>query len=485
MSAEEVLIYDSIDGRKTVAELEEMHTGAADSLLRWREIGVVELISPVSSPAHPHLVVIEPHMDDAVLGAGGRLLNRRGRFRITILSVVKWTNFTSYLSLNRNFINVQDITNLRQQESALAAMVMGAEARCLDWSDALLRFWPAELWSSETIEKFMDFPRPFMWLFPTPGEISLLCEQLMKELKTLAPDELWIPMGLGEHVDHAITRNACLMMLAEARDRFVGVPVVMYEDFPYSLTGACHGEQIRTALAECGARFARATEDISDVFEDKVRLGSVYASQFKRSYIEPKMRELAARDGGGSLKLAEAYYCLEGKACLPLQSSLSWDWAGMAVLHRKMSALLIDRIKWRRLTVIAFPSGHLGRWKTETESLVAAFPNAEFTIYASEKVAWQAEEGGKNKLAFHVVRGGWWGWIGVIGREMFRFRVPTVILWRGAFGIARQHKFKALINMSVNLIHLLIKLLFPFRRLLFAKTLSDFCGVLIEQVDRD
>ena len=484
LSPEEVLLYDSIDGRKTVAELEEMYHGAADRLLRWREAAVVELIPPISSPGRPHLVVIEPHMDDAALSAGGRLLHRRGRCRTTILSVVKWSNYTSYLHLKRNYLSVRDVTDLRQQESALAARVLGAEHRCLDWTDAPLRFWPAERWSLATVEKFNEVPQAFVKLFPNPREVSLLAGQLMQELTTLAPDELWIPMGLGDHVDHRTTRSACLLMLGEARDRFAGVPVVMYEDLPH-VTAVGHGAQIRAALAECGTRLVRATEDITDVFEEKLRVVSLYASQFKLSFMEPTIRGIAEREGGGAGKLAEAYHRLEGEACLPLESSLSRDWVGLAALQTEMRALLMDRTKCRRLTVIALPSGHLGKWKTDTESLLAAFPNAELSVYASEDVAWQAEEGGRGKLTLKVIRGGWWVWVSVMWRELFRFRAPTVVLWRGVYGVGLQQKFKKLIKMSVKLVNMLIKSLLPFRQVLFARTLRDFCGVLNERLERD
>lgn len=484
LSPQEVFLYDSIDGRKTVAELEEMHPGAADRLLRWREAAVVELISPISLPARPHLVVIEPHMDDAVLSAGGRLLHRRGRCRTTILSVVKWSNYTSYLHLKRNFLSVREISQLRQKESALAARVLGAEHRCLDWTDAPLRFWPAEHWCPATIEKFNEVPQAFVKLFPNPREVSLLAGQLMQELTILAPDELWIPMGLGDHVDHRTTRNACLLMLAQAREQFAGVPIVMYEDVPYA-TIAGHGAQIRAALAECGTRSVRATEDITDVFEEKLRVVSLYASQFKLSIMEPAIRGLGERDGGGARKLAEVYHRLEGEVCLPLESSLSRDWAGLAALQTEVRALLRDRTKCRRLTVIALPSCHLASWKTDTESLLAAFPNAELSVYASEDVAWQAEEGGKGRLVLKVVRGGWWGWVGVMWRELFRFRAPTVVLWQGAYGIGLQQKFKKLIKMSVKLVNMLIKSLLPFRQVLFAKTLRDFCGVLNERLGSD
>jgi LmbE family N-acetylglucosaminyl deacetylase len=471
---EEVLLYDSIDGRRTVAELEEMCPGASDRLLRWREAAIIELIPPIASPAGPHLVVIEPHMDDAALSAGGRLLHRRGRSRITILSVVKWSNFTSYLLLRRNFLNVREISDLRQQESALAARILGAEHRCLDWTDAPLRIWPSERWSPASVEKFNKVPQDFVKGFPDPREVSLLAEQLMQELSILAPDELWIPMGLGDHLDHRTTRSACLLMLAEARDRFSDVPVLMYEDLPYAAEPG-HAAQIRRALASCGTRLVRATEDITDVFKEKVRLSSIYASQFKVSYIEPMIRGFARREAGSAGRFAEVYHRVEGERCLPLESHLSRDWSGMAALDTELGSLLQKKAKCRRLTVMALPSGHLGKWKIDSESLVAAFPNTDLCVYASGDLAWQTEEGGNDKIKLEFVGVGWSGWVSVIWRELFRFRTPTVVMWRGAYSATPPMRtLKKLIN-------ILIKSLLPFRQVLFTRRLCDFCCILDEQ----
>src|SRR6266581_5435964 len=63
LAREEVPLYESIDGRKTVAELERMHAGARDRLSRWHQAMIIELMPLITSPARPHLVVIEPHMD--------------------------------------------------------------------------------------------------------------------------------------------------------------------------------------------------------------------------------------------------------------------------------------------------------------------------------------------------------------------------------------------------------------------------------------
>jgi hypothetical protein len=101
--------------------------------------------------------------------------------------------------------------------------------------------------------------------------------------------------------------------------------------------------------------------------------------------------------------------------------------------------------------------------------LVAAFPNADVRVYAAENLIWQAEEGGSGRLSLTVVRGRW-GWVGAIWRELFRIRTPTVVLWWGAYDAGLKKK--------------LIMLLLPFRHLLFAKTLCDFCGVLNEKLGK-
>jgi LmbE family N-acetylglucosaminyl deacetylase len=454
-----------------------MHAGASGTLLKWREAEIIELIPPITPPPRPHLLVIEPHMDDAVLSVGGRLLHRRGRCRTTILSVAKWSNFTSYFQSRRNFLDVREVTELRLQESALAARLLGAEYRCLNGIDSPLRFWPAEHWSLAIVDKFNRNPQAFVNTFPDPKEVSLLAEQLVQELSVHAPDELWIPMGLGNHVDHRTTRSACLLMLAEARNRLSGVPVFMYEELPYAAMLG-HAAQIRAALSDCGTRVVRGTEDITDVFEDKLRAVSVFASQFKVSAMAPGIRRVAAREACAEGKLAEAYCRLEGEVRLPLESRLSFEWAGLATLGSHIRELRQDKKERRRLTVIALPSGSLGKWKRESASLAAAFPTADIRVYAPESMAWQTGEGGDEKLRVDYVPARWRAWASVIWREFFHFGTPSVVLWRGAYGAAPNATLKKLVNT-------LIRSLLPFRRALLTRSLWDLCYFLNEQPHQD
>lgn len=467
LSNDDLLLYGSIDGHKTIRQLESLHPGAYSRLLKWRDAAVVELVEPIVGPKRPHIVVVEPHMDDAVLSAGGRLLHRRGQARITILSVVKWSNFTSYLLLKKNFHDVQAVTRLRQEESDLVAKLLGAEQRSLDWSDAPIRFWPAERWGTETVERFNTGPQGFVKLFPSPADIALLAEQLAQAFENLAPDELWIPMGIGDHIDHRMTRAACLRVLAGHWHRFANVSVSMYEDLPYAL----HGDSVRmqAAFLECGATLVRATEDISDVFEEKLHLVSVYASQFKRSYMEPVLRKSAEAEGYASGKCAEVFFHLEGLLSAPSESLLSRESCGLEKLRRKAKALISFKKKQQRITVMALPTGQIGRWERIRSALVETFPNAVFQIYVSEAAAWQVEEDWQGPFRVQVVRAGrlsWWRWLRVLAREL-PSRTPTIVLWQGAYASEPMQTAKAIINYA-------IRLLLSFRQVLFARAIWDF-----------
>ena len=464
LDPEDLPYYEAIDGRQTVGELERLAPDFRRRLLRWHEAGILELVPPCSPPPRPHLVVIEPHMDDAALSVGGRLLHRRGQCRITILSVVKWSNFTSYLKLKRNFIDVEQITKLRLEESALAAALLGAEHQCLDWFDGPLRFWPPERWSQETIEVFNAESRTFAYLFPDRQEVLHLAEQLHRTLAALAPDELWIPMGLGDHMDHHTTRNACFHMLSEAREQFASLPVFLYEDLPYAAAEG-HAAQILTALKTCGAVLHSGSEDISDVFEQKMRAISVYASQFKRSAIEPEIRQLALQ-AGNQKTLAESFHQIESLHRPPSELSLARSAAGLKALASDLLPLIAKREDCRRLTLLALPSGHLGRWKHDQAILAQTFPKARLHLFLAERLAWQIPTNGSHGVSIKSIRGGWKHWAKALLREWFHFRTPTVILWWGAHQAPRGR--------------ILMRCLLPFRRLLFSTSLREFCGVLVE-----
>src|SRR5262245_17236316 len=116
---------------------------------------------------------------------------------------------------------------------------------------------------------------------------------LRREIVRLEPQVLYLPLGVGNHVDHQLCRDVGVSLLAEPRRWVMPGPtwpgrVVFYEDFPYSwwssfqslddlpegALGGIPDEVLRTP------RYA----DVTDQLERKVRGVSIYDSQIDRLF---------------------------------------------------------------------------------------------------------------------------------------------------------------------------------------------------------
>lgn len=470
-AADEVSLFDSLDGHKTLAELENEHPGATGRLLKWQAASVVVLIVPLQPKHHPHILVIEPHMDDAALSVGGRLLHRRGKSRITILSVVKRSNFSSYMKIQRGILDVDHVTSLRQHESDYAVKFLAAEHCSLNWTDAPLRHHPAERWTPDTARRFIAKPSQFVDLSPLPKEISALAEALASKVKKFGPNELWIPLGVGHHVDHALTRSACMLMLSKHQKDLPHMSVTFYEDVPYNMD-LNHATHICDVLRRSGMNLSRQTEDITDVFEEKLRLVAIYGTQFKRSFVEPQLRSLGRRESGSQNGFAETSYTVDGTVNHIAPTDLSVHWTGLTMLKSALPVLRSQVARRRRLSIIALPSGNLGRWPIERSMLMGAFPGLDLRVYAPDAGARYVPVDPRD-AGITVVPNGWRGWVKVFLSECFHFGTTTVILWSAAY------------LRGANVKRAIFRFAFPFRYRLFARCISDLCSVMQEGTTED
>ena len=301
LDADDIRLFDAVDGNRTVEDLERDFDGAARTLRDWEAHGIlVHLPAIQAPPPSKHLVVVEPHMDDAMLSVGGMLLRRTPHTRLTILSVVQWSTFTSYEYSGRtDFSDVQQVTRLRMQESRIAARMLGADHRALGEYDApLLPFVGPEGRVDESgILSLLNEPadvsmrRRNRWaaehqLGLRPDDTPQLCTVVGAALAELQPDELWIPLGLG-HFDHVRTRQACLALLRTCPSWAARAQIMFYEDVPYRTRFPEQLPVLQRALANVGVQVERQDHDIADLVESKMKVLSVYASQWKIDRIAP------------------------------------------------------------------------------------------------------------------------------------------------------------------------------------------------------
>lgn len=469
LSEDDLLLFNRIDGVKTVAEIAQGDATAIERIRRWFDADILELIPPIDRGSMPHVVVIEPHMDDAILSVGGQLLHDRGRSRITILSAVRFSNFTSYWQLHRDFLDVGVVTSLRLGESALAARLLGVEHRCLDWTDAPIRFLPAEEWSVENLKRILPAVYSFLEISPDPKEIATLKEKLRRELELLGPDEIWFPMGLGHHVDHRTVRSACVAMLAEATGPLAKASIRMYEDLPYNKSE--HALQIQKAFEKQGAKIMRCTEDITDVFDEKLHVLSIFASQFKRSYMEPLIRRCAENtEPGVQGRFKEVYYHIQGRIAMPCESSLAPNRPVLEGCRRRARALFEKRMQYQYLTVVAAPAANLGRWRADCERLLTIFPIRHIRLYSLPAMDWQTRGPVPDRTSVRVLRKGFAEWIWVMVKALSQSRALMVILWWGAGRENRGWKGRFLETLA-----------FFSRNIVLAQSLGDLCMLLEEE----
>lgn len=117
-------------------------------------------------------------------------------------------------------------------------------------------------------------------------------EILRREILRLEPQQVYVPLAIGGHVDHRLCRDAALALLSDPEGWVMPNPsligrVSFYEDFPYAWWSGFSGPASLTrreidlpASLVLEARYA----DISDQLERKIAGLKVYASQVQRLF---------------------------------------------------------------------------------------------------------------------------------------------------------------------------------------------------------
>ncbi len=154
-------------------------------------------------------VIISPHLDDAVFSCGGSIASMAKEGPVLVINI-----FTRYLSdLKFHGIVMGDE---RIQEEKDAAKFLGYESRNLDELDAIYRH--AEYQKISNIFK-PPIPKDMVWL-------QTLREKIFLILNEIEFQEIFIPLGVGWHVDH-------LMAHQVFEPWFSRKNLLFYEDLPY------------------------------------------------------------------------------------------------------------------------------------------------------------------------------------------------------------------------------------------------------------
>ncbi len=388
----------------------------------WRN-ELCELAEPAFPAARRRVLVIEPHSDDAALSLGGVMWQRRHECEFIVATVASRSNFTSYFYLDREYFRIQEVMALRQRESDLFARLIGGSNIPLGMTDAPLRYRDMD-WS-------LQFFRRHRQSISAVTERRVSNEERLKWVSAVervvtdtAPEEIWIPLG-SPHTDHRLTGNACLAALGENAGIVAGREIRLYQEVPYAANFPQYTGEMIDAIRKLGVTLAPSPEvvPIGDVFEQKLRLISIFASQFK----------LASQLGGIE---ASARACGAG----PDRAEMLWpitawpagaDYAAADPLPGLNPASAAIVRAWlarngsaRQIRVMLLVP--TGRWASDLEFLLEKFPVAQFELFVSPAAMAEVMDAPDARVRVYEVGAGFKAWGLLSARLVLKRPVPTL-----------------------------------------------------------
>ncbi len=240
-------------------------------------------------------IFLAPHYDDVALSCGGLVAQlSNGDVSPTIVTVMggvpegPLTEFADGQHTRWGF-GPSDAVEMRRREDRCAATALRATSVWLDLLDAIYRS-----------DRYTSDEDIFGAIHPDDSDLAeRIVTTLDRELALRATDvcEFYVPLAIGNHVDHQLTLIAGQMLAGR------GLTVWGYEDFPYAGDPVWQGAiDVSVSQLGCGAaRIVRLTEQDLDRKAEAVRC---YASQLEVIFRfqgdpEQSIRGYALHVGGG------------------------------------------------------------------------------------------------------------------------------------------------------------------------------------------
>ena len=245
-----------------------------------------------------HHVYLSPHLDDVAFSCGGRIWQQaQAGTRVSVITIFAGIPdpnrpLSPYAhELHARWGHPADAVSERREEDVKALAHLGAQGVHWPYPDCIYRRTPDGY--------FLYASEGALWEEIHPTEHALIAELASRiaDLPLGPEGALYVPLGVGRHVDHRIVRRA-----AERSGR----ALVYYEDFPYSEDP----ETVAAAQAEGGWQMALVLLS-EGALEAKIAAIACYRSQVSTFWADAEGMKKAVRasaDRAGAGEPAERYW---------------------------------------------------------------------------------------------------------------------------------------------------------------------------------
>lgn len=383
VTSSSIALIEAIDGRADGEAILHAKDTARELAQLWAA-GIATVLPPDTSETGPHIVAIEPHLDDVALSVGGALLLRRDTARKTVLTVASRSNATFYMATPElRYFDVDLISNLRMQETLLVTRFLKARHQTLGGPDIGIRYIDPQRYLEGDIKLTMREYVACRHSPPPASAIEDVATMLWEALQEIAPDEIWMPLGLGNHFDHRLTRDACLDVLSNHWDELKSVKLMFYEDMPYAWDYPGTADAVAKMLHRRGAEMKRQSVDIESVLADKIECLRIYASQFEIDEMRPAIEGYARLAASPRAGHAETLWQLTRAPSSPFAPIVLARGMPGALLEDTARPVFARRTQTRRLGLLI--AHEIRDWVEQAQLLLELFPDARIDVLASSQ----------------------------------------------------------------------------------------------------
>ncbi len=253
------------------------------------------------------VIVLAPHLGDAVLSCGALMTYAVGRTQVTVVTFFTEAGQAPYTWSARRYLrragerDAEAVYQRRRTQDRAALEPLGITCVHAGLTEAPFRRRPASLSRSPLARLRPEFAHiyPFYRAHVTSGHIVAADAGTLREVREIihrvAGSDLHLvlaPLGVGGHVDHLLVRNAAVSS---------GAPVAFYREFP------------------CDRR-----DRASDAFIYRHGLAETTApepSQAKAELIRAYESQLPALFRGGQIPLVPEAFFSAGRPCAAASSA--------------------------------------------------------------------------------------------------------------------------------------------------------------------
>jgi LmbE family N-acetylglucosaminyl deacetylase len=220
---------------------------------------------------HMRWIYISPHLDDAVLSAGGLIYDQtRAGMDVQIWNLLCGIPSTEELSPFAQVLHNQwgiptaaEVISARREEDGKAARIVGAKTVCFDFLDCIYRRGKNGDWLYSDI-----------FVPPREDDEDLPARMAESITTCLKPtDQLVCQLGLGSHLDHILVRRAVELLQR---------PTLYDADIPYLFKAP---EELALITAGMKANIHRITDSGLNSWQEAI---AGYESQLSSLFDSPE-----------------------------------------------------------------------------------------------------------------------------------------------------------------------------------------------------